>query len=130
MKTLYISGPMAGIPEHNFPAFFSAEDRLREQGFLVNNPAALQPGPPEGLDADATWAWCLKRDIPHLLTADEVVCLPGWQLSRGAMLEVMIAQRLFMKAWDYRDGRLHEPGTVPPLDAYGDLAAHNHGGAS
>lgn len=130
MKTIYISGPMAGIPEHNFPAFFDAEERLREQGYLVNNPAALQPGPPIDLTLDEAWAWCLKRDIPHLLLADEVACLPGAQLSRGAMLEVLIAQRLFMLTWDYRDGKLHEPGTVPPLDAYGNLAAHDHAGGS
>lgn len=118
MKTLYIAGPMAGLPEHNFPAFFDAEERLRELGYLVNNPASLQPGPPVPADTDEGWAWCLKRDIPFMLQTDGIACLPGWQHSRGATLEVMIATRLFMPTWDYRDGILHEPGNVPPLDAH------------
>lgn len=120
-KTIYISGPMAGIDEHNFPAFFEAEERLRNAGWLVNNPASLQPGPSEDLSLDESWAWCLKRDIPFLLEAEEVALLPGWQNSRGAKLEVSIAVRLFMPTWDYRDGVLHEPGATPPLDALGNL---------
>jgi len=38
-KRIYISGPMTGLPEHNFPAFHAAAERLRKAGWEVNNPA-------------------------------------------------------------------------------------------
>ena len=36
---VYVAGPMRGIPEFNFPAFFAAADKLRGDGFAVFNPA-------------------------------------------------------------------------------------------
>lgn len=39
MTTLYVAGPMRGIPEFNFPAFFEAEDRPLKAGYDVINPA-------------------------------------------------------------------------------------------
>ena len=40
-KRIYISGPMTGMPEHNFPAFHAAADRLRKAGWSVVNPAVV-----------------------------------------------------------------------------------------
>jgi len=37
----YISGPMTGLPEHNFPAFNAAAAYYRERGFEVINPAEM-----------------------------------------------------------------------------------------
>lgn len=39
--TVYIAGPMTGIPNYNFEAFFAAEAALLEQGYRVLNPARL-----------------------------------------------------------------------------------------
>lgn len=38
-RLLYISGPMTGIEDYNYPAFREAEERLVEAGFGVRNPA-------------------------------------------------------------------------------------------
>ncbi len=38
-KTIYISGPMSGLPECNYPAFNAAAAHLRALGYSVENPA-------------------------------------------------------------------------------------------
>lgn len=127
MRTLYIAGPMTGIEDYNRPAFFDAEGKLRDQGFLVINPAIIRKHR-DTLKGDQIWQYYMREALKLLLSAKEIALLPGWQDSRGAKLEALTAQHLGMPTWDYRDGQLHEPGTVPPLDALGDLAAHSPAG--
>lgn len=87
-QRIYLSGPMTGLPECNFPAFLRAADRLRRRGLEVFNPADY------GADPDQTWEDCLRRDIPDMLACEAVAVLPGWEESRGASLEVSIASIL------------------------------------
>jgi len=85
---VYISGPMTGIADHNFPAFRAASGQLRAEGFEVLDPSA------RGVVAGYRWADYLKADIVMVLAAHAVVVLPGWEKSRGACLEVHIAREL------------------------------------
>jgi len=87
---LYLAGPMAGIEEHNFPAFNYAAKKLRAAGFEVLNPAEF-----DNKDCHE-WADFLKRDIPYLLECKAVAVLDGWWNSRGARLETSIAAELGM----------------------------------
>ena len=87
---LYLAGPMAGLPEHNYPAFNAAAEQLRDAGFEVMNPAEF-----EG-DAGHEWAWYLKRNIPYLIKCDAVATLDNWWNSRGACLETSIAAEMGM----------------------------------
>lgn len=91
MKRIYISGPMTGLPEYNFPAFHAEADRLRALGFEVVNPADLNPDPA------TTWHECLRNDLAALLTCDAIALLDGWQNSTGAHLEMHVAHRIGMK---------------------------------
>lgn len=91
MKRIYISGPMSGIPEHNFPAFNAEAARLRALGYEVVNPAEVNT------DTSMTWHQCLREDIKHLCDCDALALLPGWEHSTGAHLELHIAHRLGMK---------------------------------
>ena len=101
-KTVYIAGPMTGIPMWNFPAFFDAEHQLLELGYSVLNPAhndgknveeaMASAGSPE--KPNYPWSYYMKRDLPHVMSADMVCLLPGWQNSKGARLEVHVAQAL------------------------------------
>lgn len=88
--TIYVSGPMSGMLHHNFPAFHSAAKMLRDLGHTVINPAELNPEPGK------PWVECMKVDIKELMCCDTVVCLPGWQHSKGASLEVYIGKALGM----------------------------------
>ena len=91
MKQVYISGPMTGLPELNFPAFHTAAKALRAMGFKVTNPAELNPDP------KANWRACMRVDIKALCDCDGLVLLPGWEESDGAHLELHLAHRLGIK---------------------------------
>lgn len=88
---VYISGPMSGLPELNFPAFHAAAATLRAKGLDVVNPAEINP------DSAMPWEQCMKADIKALCDCDALVMLPGWERSKIAHLEVHIAHRLGMQ---------------------------------
>lgn len=97
MKHIYISGPMTGLPEHNFPAFNAAAATLRDQGYQVTNPAEINPS------GDKSWEACMRADIKALCDCDTIMLLPGWESSQGAHLEVHIAHRLGMHVTHFVD---------------------------
>lgn len=87
---VYLSGPMAGLPEHNFPAFHAHAKKLREAGYDVVNPAEID-------NAGKTWEGCLRADLREMCTCDAIALMPGWETSKGANLELHVAHRLGMK---------------------------------
>lgn len=99
---VYLSGPMTGIPDNNFPAFHAHAAALREQGYDVVSPAEIQEA--------GTWELCLRADLRELCTCDAIALMPGWESSKGANLELHVAHRLGMQV-------MH----LPPVF---DLAAH------
>lgn len=103
LKRVYISGPMTGLPDLNFPAFNAEAKRLRKLGYDVVNPAEL-------CSSSATWEECMKLDLTALLTCDILALLEGWQESRGAHLEMNVAHRVKIKIVLIAD--LHDPKTL------------------
>lgn len=103
---VYISGPMSGLPEFNFPAFHSVARWLRERGFEAVNPAEITPQGEQSPPADASpdvhkayWRKCLRADIKALMDCDALVLLQGWQGSDGAQLELHMAHRVGIKVY-------------------------------
>jgi len=96
MKRIYISGPMTGMPEHNFPAFNAEAARLRALGYDVVNPVDINPDP------GVTWHQCLRNDLQALLTCDTLALLDGWMISQGAHLELHVAHRVGMRIVEAR----------------------------
>ena len=88
----YISGPMSGLPELNYPAFFAAESLLETSYSKVLNPARLQ------LDKgqENKWENWMRKAIVMMMEATHVVLLPGWENSKGAKEEVRLAELLGM----------------------------------
>lgn len=99
-KRIYIAGPMSGLPELNFPAFHAAAMVLREQGHHVENPAEINADP------KARWLDCMRMDIARMVTCDAVLMLPGWQNSRGAMVEHGLAVGLGLEVLSVRDAAI------------------------
>jgi hypothetical protein len=87
---IYLAGPMTGYPDFNFPAFHAAAKKIRDEGHECVNPAEIVS------DTTTPWVDCMKRDIAGLLTCEAVATLPGWEKSKGASLEVLIAKTLGM----------------------------------
>jgi hypothetical protein len=98
---LYLSGPMTGLPELNFPAFHAAAQALRQRGWQVVNPAEINP------DGTMPWHLCMRADIKALCDCDAIVLMPGWQRSQGVALELHLAQRLQLEVLSL-DGLLTE----------------------
>ena len=107
----YISGPMNGVAEHNFPAFFAAERYLRKRGWEVINPARLdeEDPAPKGMSYHQARRFYMDRDLNIIMTemyaefGDVMFLLPGWTQSPGAMAEVSLAHSLGMKVRVYRE---------------------------
>lgn len=104
MSKIYLSGPMTGLPDLNFPAFNAESARLRGLGFDVVNPAELNPD-------GASWGECMRKDIVALMGCGIVATLPGWEHSKGARLEVLIGERLEMAVVKAQD-LVHPPAIL------------------
>ena len=96
MTTLYVAGPMTGLPEFNYPAFNAAEKMLRGLGYHVLNPVDAEehnptPGKPQA------WDWYMRHALRMVLNAEGLALLPGWENSRGARLEVQVAESLGLR---------------------------------
>ena len=84
--SVYVSGPMTGLPNYNEEAFAFVEDQLRREGFEVLNPHVINK------DRDHSKVKeCMKRDIHQLTLCDHMTLLPGWEHSKGASFEYQVA---------------------------------------
>lgn len=95
MARLHLSGPMRGLPSHNFPAFEAAASHLRSLDHYGTSPHEhdLEMGfVADGPDMDsASLRKALAWDLDQVCHSDALILLPGWESSRGAALEVHAA---------------------------------------
>lgn len=94
---LYLAGPMTGIPEWNAPAFTWAKERAQDLGWEVVNPSGRKNHhrgkcPPGVQQGDHTHACWMRSSLHLLLLCDAVLMLKGWEGSRGATTEFLVAQ--------------------------------------
>lgn len=95
--TVYLAGPMRGLPMSNFPKFLTAGAWLKSKGLEVQNPAekdidagfdfTSQKEQTE-FDLRAAFRW----DFQQVLECDAVVLLEGWEKSTGASAERLVAE--------------------------------------
>lgn len=97
MKRIYLSGPMTGQLDLNFPAFHVEASRLRALGYQVVNPAELNPDPA------ADWPACMRADLRALLGCDAICLIDGWETSAGAHLELHVAHRVGLEVLQARE---------------------------
>lgn len=87
---VYIAGPMTGYPDYNYPAFDAKAREIEEWGHTPVNPTQI--GQNEGWSHEDY----MRAALTLLLTADGVVFLPGFERSKGAMLELTVSTALNM----------------------------------
>ena len=86
---VYISGPITGfLKDEVITAFSSAETKLKEKGCIPVNPLN------NGLPWNSSWEDHMKRDIQLLLDCDAIYLLDNYKQSKGALLELHIAEEL------------------------------------
>ncbi|MDQ2987459.1 MAG: DUF4406 domain-containing protein [Armatimonadota bacterium] len=95
--TLYLSGPMTGLPEANYPAFEKEAARLRSLGYAVVSPHELDPG------VDASWLSYMRVGVAALAGCDAIALLDGWERSRGAKIEESLASALGLAVYNARN---------------------------
>lgn len=105
---IYISGPMTGLPLHNFPAFEAAAASLRAAGHLVLSPHektlcdGFDPKLSEddnAFDLRAALLW----DCEAVASCEAVALLPGFESSAGAAMEVALAIALGLPVFKMAD---------------------------
>lgn len=87
MKTIYISGPITGIPLGNKPAFDAMHKRIIDIGHIPVNPHVICQHLPNG----ATQAEHMRVCIGNLVVSDAIIMLPSWENSRRSRWEYLVA---------------------------------------
>jgi hypothetical protein len=99
--TCYIAGPMTGYPRYNFDAFDQTARILRDEGWIVINPAEISRH--HGVDPDKgdvdpkIMHSIISKDVESIFKVSTVFLLPGWENSTGANAEVALAKWLGKK---------------------------------
>jgi len=94
MPSIYIAGPMTGIPEFNFPAFDEAKKDL-ERDWNVISPADMDREIGFEVTHEVTPEFlrdAMRRDINAVMHVDALYALAGWEQSKGASAEVALAK--------------------------------------
>jgi peptidoglycan hydrolase CwlO-like protein len=88
-STIYISGAMSGHPEYNAPLFKEVAEHFTKLNFNVFNPHDNFVGQP-----DVSYEEHFKEDVVELLYCTHIHMLPGWEKSKGAYAEYLLAKRI------------------------------------
>ena len=117
---------MTGVEDFNFPLFFETEEKLKELGYETLNPAKndgadVKTATQNAISASlsgATWSSYMRRDLSNLCLSDAICVLPNWKSSKGASLEVQVAQALGIPIYILKDGVLTPRVTVIGISGY------------
>lgn len=99
-RRIYLAGPMTGIPEDNHPAFDEASRGLEAMGWAVHSPASSY-----NRSQTLPYELYMHAAVTLLLQADAIALMDGWQGSRGALMEILLAQRLQLPFYNAHTGR-------------------------
>lgn len=95
---IYLAGPMAGMPEDNYPEFNKAAAWLRSKGHMVFNPAELEQTSYDIKNNDQLRKIMAKEFAFICLESECIALLPGWENSKGAFAEWALAVRVLSQS--------------------------------
>ena len=89
--SIYISGPMTGLENHNSKGFYDTEVKLRNRGFTsIINPIHISEI--YGLGHD--YNFYMRKAIEKLMTADAVYVFGNYKNSKGVAIEIELAHKV------------------------------------
>ena len=90
--TIYVAGPMTGLPKFNYPKFRRVAAMLRRKGWKVVSPVEIAEamGLKEPVDV-ALLSYVVDVELRALRGCDAIYALKGWEKSRGARKEMVVA---------------------------------------
>lgn len=99
MQTVYLSGPMTGLPDYNRAAFNLRAEAFRAAGYSVKNPADISVAH----GTDKSYEFYFKRALRMMLDADVVYVFGDTTQSRGVEMELQVAKMAGMQVvWEGR----------------------------
>lgn len=118
----YLSGPMTGYPEFNYPAFKRISAELRKRGWTIESPhenpkptqndlercycnPAPRPMEPCRCEDNRVWHYYMELCKNQVYRCDSIIFMPGWPESRGAVQEFLWAQELGHKMFAFCEDR-------------------------
>jgi hypothetical protein len=117
--TAYVSGPMRGYEQYNFPAFAAAERYLVKSGWKVYSPARMDTEL-DGFDGTGEWngtlGESLRRDFSVICRSGSMFLLKGWQKSTGANSELKVADILKLNVYEFEYDEFDEITGFHPLE--------------
>ena len=93
---IFISGPMTGYKDFNFPMFDTWEKILKSRGYDVVNPANIDRkyGLEKVLNDKNTFDAMINEELEELGKCDTIFLLNGWEKSKGTRRELKKALEL------------------------------------
>ena len=104
VNRVFLSGPMTGIADFNFPLFNKVAKIYRERGWEVVNPVDIcRKFKKERVLADkAVFDAMIAEQQEAERTCNAILLLPGWENSRGVRLELKTAIELNMRILEWQ----------------------------
>lgn len=92
-KIVYISGPITNAPNGNRELFAEASRQVKSMGYFVRNPHDFCAYIPENSD----WSIYMRRCVQQLMDCTDILMLPNYHTSKGALIELELARALGIK---------------------------------
>jgi hypothetical protein len=95
INKIYISGPITGRANCNYPEFFRVEKLIEGiDGSRPVNPARHFKGV-----TTLPWTTYMKKDIAAILSCDGIAMMAEWESSVGAIIELIVALSIGLKVY-------------------------------
>lgn len=99
-KRIYISGPMQDVPDYEI-RFWAFADAIRQTGrYSAVNPAGFKVIDNDGGQLLSREDW-LEIDLKTLEKCDAIFMMPGWENSKGAVMEYKKAKELKLEIYGF-----------------------------
>lgn len=111
---LYIAGPITGVENYNRETFAMVAEAIRKNGDIPVNPIDIAESiaPLDKVANDReTFERVIREELSQLATCDELMLLPGWEVSHGTRRELALALSLQMAIFC-------APGKRPTIAGY------------